>query len=517
MNIRLYNFTKKVNSTKTPSEAGVLYQGCIKDDTCSIMTPVITFSLSKTVAPTYNYCFIPDFNRYYFIMDWVYNKGLWVCYLAVDVLGSFKSSIRNSTQYVCRSATDADPYITDGSYNTKAQVKRNIVQLKSINYDLDNGIFIMGVMGSQYTREDTSYFSMTADILGRIFDFLYGSTDKWDLSAYDFGDSGINADVIKFISNPANMITSLMFLPSTNYADVSYGSESEVELRIGPLRTGIMVRTCHGKTYKPSSLSGEVQLSQHPQSGNNFKWLNANPYTRYQLTFKPFGSVELDPIYVAAHDFHIKYDVKIDIRTGEGILRVYSGDASKPDVFGYFSGQYGIQKSVGQMTQNLPQMYQANIKDKLYEGETKRLGITTTTSSIKALLPITKDSNGSATIGGLVNFTEVASDKMGEAQVIDTKRDLNSLDAKLGMVPVASGHGDNGGYINLSYTSFVCETFQYIVEPDPTEKGYLLMKHKSLNDIAGYTQIDDPIVECNATENEKTNIRQMMTNGFYLE
>ena len=71
MNIRLYNFTKKVNSTKTPSDAGVLYQGCIKDDTCSIMTPVITFSLSKTVAPTYNYCFIPDFNRYYFIMDFV--------------------------------------------------------------------------------------------------------------------------------------------------------------------------------------------------------------------------------------------------------------------------------------------------------------------------------------------------------------------------------------------------------------------------------------------------------------
>ena len=85
-----YNFTKRKNSTEIPTTFGTPIDILLKDST-SLSAPVIELRVDG--KPSYTYCYIPDFSRYYFINDWNDNKGRWSCSLSVDVLASYKDSI----------------------------------------------------------------------------------------------------------------------------------------------------------------------------------------------------------------------------------------------------------------------------------------------------------------------------------------------------------------------------------------------------------------------------------------
>ncbi len=63
--LTLYSFKKRENSTKRPSTGGTDFSVVLLDET-SLMTP--TFKLSIGSNPIgYNYAYVSDFNRYYFI------------------------------------------------------------------------------------------------------------------------------------------------------------------------------------------------------------------------------------------------------------------------------------------------------------------------------------------------------------------------------------------------------------------------------------------------------------------
>lgn len=85
-------------------------------DSCSLLEPVLNIQNDEPIR--YNYAYIPEFKRYYFIRKVTsLRKGIWTVELEVDPLMSFKGDILALQVVVDKqsSASIGDEYIDDGS------------------------------------------------------------------------------------------------------------------------------------------------------------------------------------------------------------------------------------------------------------------------------------------------------------------------------------------------------------------------------------------------------------------
>lgn len=85
-------------------------------DSSSIINPVIVFESDAVLR--YNFCYIPQFQRYYFIRNVeCYRNQLWIVTMECDVLMSFKNDIANCQVVVDKQtmSINGDEYIDDGS------------------------------------------------------------------------------------------------------------------------------------------------------------------------------------------------------------------------------------------------------------------------------------------------------------------------------------------------------------------------------------------------------------------
>lgn len=90
MEVYFYKNYDEVNKLNKTLGESIKLSGSLKD-TASVLNPSIMFENNIT---DYNYCYIPSFNRYYFIKGVnVYRSKLFICNMEVDVLMSYKDSI----------------------------------------------------------------------------------------------------------------------------------------------------------------------------------------------------------------------------------------------------------------------------------------------------------------------------------------------------------------------------------------------------------------------------------------
>lgn len=94
-----------------------------------------TIRIEYDGVPNFNYVYIPQFNRYYYVDEIVsISKNVWDVVLSVDVLMSFKDVIRSQCAFVERNQYTFDPNIEDN--------KRSYEQKPEIEYvELENSIF----------------------------------------------------------------------------------------------------------------------------------------------------------------------------------------------------------------------------------------------------------------------------------------------------------------------------------------------------------------------------------------
>lgn len=104
-------------------------------NSCDIMNPVVEMEYAK--VPDFNYVFIPNFNRYYFVKNTEVNEnGLWTISLHVDVLMSFKDEIRANTGVIARNEYDFNPLVEDTQ-----RLREKGEEIESINITEDE-IFV---------------------------------------------------------------------------------------------------------------------------------------------------------------------------------------------------------------------------------------------------------------------------------------------------------------------------------------------------------------------------------------
>jgi hypothetical protein len=144
MNITLcVNNSEKNKLSKSLSSMNV-YSGTLKGES-GVTAPVVLMELENPTG--YNYAYIPDFGRYYFIRDIAsIRNGLWEISMSVDVLQSFRNEIRGCAVILSDTEdTGKEKYLTGNVWKSKVKEITNIVNFPSGLSD--NGHFILITAG----------------------------------------------------------------------------------------------------------------------------------------------------------------------------------------------------------------------------------------------------------------------------------------------------------------------------------------------------------------------------------
>ena len=90
---------------------------CTLKDTTSVLNPVLILRTSDPVY-NYNYLYIQEFGRYYFINDIrSVNNNVWEISAHVDVLETYKSAILANSAVIKRQASQYNLYLDDPDFH----------------------------------------------------------------------------------------------------------------------------------------------------------------------------------------------------------------------------------------------------------------------------------------------------------------------------------------------------------------------------------------------------------------
>ena len=119
MQIKFYYNSSEKNKINKSISRELTMDGNLRDE-CSVINPTILVEHSN--LSNYNYVYIPEFKRYYFITEMtIVRNNLWRISLKVDVLESFKFNILNLSCIVDKQQNQSyNNYIDDGSYINRA-------------------------------------------------------------------------------------------------------------------------------------------------------------------------------------------------------------------------------------------------------------------------------------------------------------------------------------------------------------------------------------------------------------
>ena len=126
MNVIFYTTTDDKRKVTKSLSGGTTYNCKLKDN-CSIINPtvIVTFSNANNTVK-FNYCYIQQFNRYYFVDNITFlNNNMVMIDLSVDVLMSFANSFKNNDCIISRQENTYNAFVTDEKY---------IVDNKMLNY-----------------------------------------------------------------------------------------------------------------------------------------------------------------------------------------------------------------------------------------------------------------------------------------------------------------------------------------------------------------------------------------------
>lgn len=151
-NIELYQNSAEVNRVnKEPYLAPIgSLVGALRDE-CSLLTPSIVYQSED--VPTFNYVYIPIFNRYYFVTSLSsVSKNLWRMELNCDVLMSYKEYLYPLQAVIARQENIPNNYLIDSELPTQVNPIVEIVDVPSTAFNTQNENevrnFVLSVVGA---------------------------------------------------------------------------------------------------------------------------------------------------------------------------------------------------------------------------------------------------------------------------------------------------------------------------------------------------------------------------------
>ena len=275
MNVQFYNFSKRRNSTKQPTGTGTVIDCKLKEGT-SIKNPKLAIQ-GRTF--TYNYAYIPDFERYYFVNDVISESyDLTTYVLEEDSLASNKAAIGNTVARVEYASTGYDEDLIDPRIEVFT-TRRISGDIESSPQFSATGCYVLTVFNNvtgNSSGVSTSYM-LTQSEMNKVKNWLGNDTLMQKLATY-------------FKSNPIDSIFGCIWVPFPY--DPSMGTP------VTSICIGNQDSSDVGYTINAVKLEGtgirynSAQLNKNLRYQSGFRMVE--PYTSAVLYLPGIGNVPIN-------------------------------------------------------------------------------------------------------------------------------------------------------------------------------------------------------------------------------
>ena len=503
MNVTFYKFAKRNNSTKIVNVTGTTLTCELKGQTSIVSPSLIINSVPTAWNPMWNYCYIPGFDRYYFINNWTWLNGVWECETICDVLASFKTSIGNMSEYVMRSSYESDGLIEDSAYLAKAQVTTNMQQLPEFYVRaMTAGFYVVGIIGkdSTATQGAITYYQMTPAEMARLREYMLSDTFLTDQGLRNLTDF-VPADATKVIYNPYQYIVSCQWFPFPLTAIDAAFKTAVSTINFGWWNTGTGFTAYRINANAPVYTGSEdISIPSHPQISRG-AYLNHAPYTIRILRMTPFNEVQIPDQYLETGD-HITIELQCDFITGMAALLIYAKTSNNV-----------VKMLITRQTVKL------GVDIQLAQVGADFLGARTEFINQKAgLVEGIKGSLSKVDLSSYWAMVGSAGMALGESLIQKDIYDINSMNSYMkAAAPQLLTSGSNGSMLMFAQNNYMCTTFYIITDEDNSQLGKPLCKVRTLNTIPGYITVMNPDVSLPCFEAERSLIIQFLTSGFFYE
>lgn len=458
MKIRIGDVHKRVNSTKQEVEKFIEVEAVLKDK-CSIINPVLQLKNISEGANiyTYNYAYIPTFDRHYFISNISWNMGVWELECSCDVLASWKDTILSHTKYVLRSTSQFDTTIIDTFYPAKQSFTFSVNEsdVAELQTSVDDGCYIIGTVSSTNNAlGSTAYYVCSKAQASAFFEYMLNGVPDWT------GISDFSGDVAKAFIDPFQYVVSCKWFPLSKevLSDPLYSVLDTI--KFGFWDSGVQAHALLGAQFSiVKSFKFPVETTR--------TYLYYPPYSDYWMYMGVFGVV---PVQRSNFQTSIKIVLKIDLVDGTGTLKMRNDSATVTQLSQNMSADISINS------------IQMRVPTKL--GEVLNAAVTSLISSASSIV-----SGGSVGDAVQANFTKAQSS--GTSQGI-----------------VALTDSKKWALIGKHYKA---------VDEDLNENGRPLCKNWHLGSLTGFCIVDDGNIEGNMTLQEQQQIKAFLEGGFFIE
>lgn len=461
--VNLYRFSKKENSTARPGSSPASFP-CRLREPSGILNPSIMLDLGLVSDPSgYNYAYIPEYGRYYWINEWTFERACWTASMSVDSLATWKDYIGAETLYVLRSSAASNGTVMDRHY--PLQVSQTMSRTTATNpwniTSLTDGCYVIGGVSKDGSHGSIQYWALTPGNMQALSAALMEDVVTSTL----FSESDASFALQKNLIDPFSYIKSCVWVPfdavtasgqltAQNLIVFDYGFNSVFGYDFPQGRTG--------------TVSGSVSISgipRHPQAASRGVYMNCSPFTQAEIVFPPFGVIPLDTVMLA-NNTAVTLNYKFDCITGSCILEVVIG---------------------GSITNRLEA--QVGVPIQLSQVRTDIMGIAT---GLTGAL-------GSAFTGNV----------MGAAAGIGSTMES--------MLPRISTMGSAGGWSDLLGDIVLNQYFTYAADEDIQHHGRPLCQQRVISSIPGYILVQDGDISIPGTIAENSEIKAYLEGGFFYE
>lgn len=499
MTIYVGTVSKEINSTFRPTLTTTI-DVQIKDG-CSFLSPVLIFN-ENVWSESYNYCYIPKWNRYYFLHDAVIQGPRWFVTCACDVLASWRSQILASSAYVARSASDYTLDLPDGtwSHGSAPAVSETTVQVTGLS---STGCFLL------YTSADDenptlntsvpslSVYALTGEQVKRLCNYLF-SNDFLTEATSNLDNS--TKQLASTFFNPFQYVVKCMWLPidvanlpvSPNSYPVKFGWWVNDNGQGSPIVSAPIL------TSNYHSFNFDVTLGSY----TDWKDRSAD-WTNIMLYIPGFGHLAISPEFAGQT---LSCRIVNDLATGKSQLMIRDGNSRL------------VQSATGRMGCDiqLSSLYEDYINDLGSKGTLIKGAVGAAAGAAKGL------SGAIKSIGHNIKEWFTGS---GNYQQVDLSTSAGEMvdnvvsGAQAALQPSMSTVGINDGMALIQQNTDVILTIIRFARyaDNHTSLGGICARTRALSGLSGYTEVVNPNVEAPATSAELLQISAFLRGGFYIE